>query len=141
MKLKFFLALGIIILGVGVFGYFKAISVPEDRENLPKIEVSPKDYNFGNINYGDAVNYTFLVKNVGVSLLEIKRVATSCACTTAKISKEVIEPGDAAELEVTYNSGQMTGSHGRGPQERIIFVKSSDPITPQAQVIIYGNVN
>ena len=107
---------------------------------MQKIEISPKDYNFGNINYGDVVNYTFLVKNAGVSPLEIKRVATSCACTSAKISKERIEPGEAAELSVVYDSGQMTGSHGRGQQERIIFVKSNDPLSPHAQVLIYGTV-
>jgi len=86
-KIKFFLILGVIIFGLAIFGYFKSIPVPKEKENLPKIEITPKFFDFGEVKYGDVLNYNFKVKNSGREILEIKRVATSCACTTAKISK------------------------------------------------------
>jgi hypothetical protein len=139
-KVKFFGVLVVIILGIAVLGYLKAIPGAENQENLPVIEITPKDFDFGEIQYGDTVNYTFQVKNTGQAVLEIKRVATSCSCTTAKIDKEELKPGETTGLLVTYDSGAMSGSHAKGPQERIIYVKSSDPINPQVQVMIYANV-
>jgi len=140
-KIKFFLILGLIIFGLAIFGYFKAIPGLENQtENLPKIEIVPKSFDFGEINYGEVVNYSFKVKNIGKEFLEIKRVATSCACTTAKIAKEKINPNEETELLVTYDSGAMGLSHGKGRQERIIYVKSNDPINPQAEVTIYATI-
>lgn len=139
-KILFFLILGIIILGIAVFGYFKAIpGIGNQAGNLPRIEISPKYFDFGEINYGEVVNYNFKVKNSGQEILEIKRVATSCPCATAKIAKEIIEPGEEVELMVSYDSDAM-GLHGQGREERIIYVRSNDPINPQVEVMIYANV-
>lgn len=140
-KIKFFLILTIVILGIGVYGYFRATpGLKNATGNSPKIEVEPKSFDFGDIKYGDIVSHSFKVKNLGNETLEIKRTATSCSCTTAKIEKEKINPGEEVNLLVTYNSGLMGISHGKGPQERIIFIQSDDPITPQIEVLIYANL-
>ena len=86
------------------------------------------------------VEYTFKVKNIGQVLLEIKRVSTSCGCTSAEVSKEKIAPNEEADLLVIYDTGAMSGAHAKGEQERIIYVKSSDPINPQIEVMIYATV-
>ncbi len=67
-------------------------------------------------------------------------MATSCACTSAKVTKEKIAPGKEADLNVTYDTGAMSGPHGKGSQERIIYIKSNDPINPQAEVTIKAYV-
>ena len=140
-KIWFFLILGIVILVLGSYGYFKAIpGVENQATNLPKIEITPKYFDFGNVEYGKVVEYIFKVKNAGKEILEIKKVATSCACTTGKINKEKINPGEEAELQVAYDTGAMSGSHAKGRQERIIYIKSNDPINPQIEAIIYANV-
>ena len=86
------------------------------------------------------VEYIFKVKNTGNEALEIKKVATSCACTTAKIDKEKINPGKETNLLVVYNTGAMSGSHAKGEQERIIYVRSNDSVNPQVEVMIYADV-
>ena len=127
-------------MGLAVFGYFKAIPEIENQTgDFPKIEITPKIFDFGEINYGNVVSYGFKVKNSGEGVLEIKRVATSCACTTAKIAKEKIEPGEEVELLVTYDSDAMP-LHGSGREERIIYLRSNDPANPQVEVRIYANV-
>ena len=124
-----------------VFGYFKAIPGIEDQtEKRPEISITPEFFDFGEIEYGELAEYIFKIKNSGEEILEIRKVATSCACTTAKTTKEKIEPGEEVELLVTYDTGAMSGPHGKGEQERIIYVKSNDPVNPQAEVIIYANV-
>lgn len=140
-KIKFFLILIFIIIGLAVYGYFKSIPVVENQtKNLPKIEITPKSFDFGEIQYGDVLKYTFKVKNIGSEVLEIKRVATSCACTTAEVEKKILNPGEGADLLVKYDTGAMSGPHGQGQQERIIYIKSNDPINPQVEVTIYANV-
>ena len=140
-KTKFLVILGLIILGLGIFGYFKSVPGPENQTgNLPKIEITPKYFDFGEVEYGQVVEHNFKVKNVGNEILEIKKVATSCACTTAKIAEKEINPGEEVNLRVVYDTGAMSGPHGKGEQERIIYVRTSDPINPQVEVMVYANV-
>lgn len=140
-KSKFFLILGIILLALAIYGYFGATPGIEDQTGAqPKIEITPKYFDFGEVDYGKVLEYSFSVKNLGKEILEVKRIATSCACTTAKINKEKLNPEEEAELLVTYDTGAMSGSHGKDKQERIIYVKSNDPINPQIEVMIYANV-
>lgn len=130
-----------IILGLVIYGYLNAVPAPQDQaNNNPQIEITPKLFDFGEINYGDIAEHIFKVKNLGDKTLEIKKVATSCACTTAKITKEKIAPQEEAELIVTYNTGLMSGAHAKGEQERIIYIKSNDPLNPQEEVRINAYV-
>ncbi len=141
MKPKIWVFLILVILGLAGYGYFKSIpGVENQAENLPKIEISPEHFDFGEVEYGQLTEYTFLVKNLGEETLEIKKVATSCGCTTAEIAKEKINPGEEVNLLVVYDTGAMSGAHAKGEQERIIYVKSNDPINPQVEVMIYANV-
>ena len=141
MKLKLVLVLILFILMVAIYGYFKSIPGVENQTgDLPQIEVTPSSFDFGDVQYGQVVEYTFKVKNIGQALLEIKRVSTSCGCTSAEVSKEEIVPNKEADLLVIYDTGAMSGAHAKGEQERIIYIKSSDPINPQVEVIIYARV-
>lgn len=142
LEIKLSLILVLIILGLAGYGYLKSVPGVENQAgNLPKIEISPKIFDFGEIEFGKVVEYGFKVKNSGNKILEIKRVATSCACTTAKIAKENISPGEETELLVSYDTAAMgRSSHGMGKQERIIYVKSNDPLNPQVTTMIYAYV-
>lgn len=139
---KLFLIMGLVIIfGLASYGYFQAApGVENQAEPRPKIEISPPSFDFGEVEYGKVVDYAFTLKNTGSETLEIKRVSTSCGCTKAKVEKESLEPGEATKLLVTYNTGAMTGSHAKGKQERIIYVKSNDLVKPQAEVMITAKV-
>lgn len=140
IKIKYFLVIGLVILSIAVYGYFKSVPGVNNGEIGAQIEVTPQDFNFGEIQYGDIVNHNFIIKNLGQEVLEIKRLSTSCGCTTAKAAKTEINPGEEVALLVTYDSGAMSGSHARGLQERIIYIKSSDAINPQVEVTIHADV-
>lgn len=131
----------LVIVGLGIYGYFSAISGVDDQTGVSsKIKITPLSFDFGEIEYGEVVEYIFKVENLGNNVLEIKRVATSCACTTAEINQKKINPNEESELIVTYNTGAMSGSHAKGQQERIIYLKSNDPINPQTEVTITAYV-
>lgn len=123
------------------YGYFNATPGVENGDaKIPKIVITPQVFDFGQIDYGQVAKYSFKVENLGDQVLEIKKVATSCACTSAQVIPEKIEPGQEAELKVTYDTSAMSGPHGHGQQERIIYVKSNDPVNPQVEVIIQAYV-
>lgn len=130
----------IVIGGLAIFGYFGAAPEPIQGQDYPKIEISPSSFDSGEIEYGDVIEYVFQITNTGSQILEIKKIATSCGCTTAEVSQEQVAPGETINLNVRYDSGAMSGAHAREEQERIIYVKTNDPNNPQAEVIIKAYV-
>lgn len=127
---------------LGFYGYFRATPRMESGgKNRPRIEIEPASgWDFGEVKYGEKLEHTFRLKNSGEKILKVKKVATSCACTTASVAKEQISPGEETELKVVYDTGAMSGPTGRGKQERIIYIKSNDPLNPQVEVEIYAMV-
>lgn len=132
---------GIAAFGMLSYGYFRATPGPAGLAGfLPVIEVSPEFFDFGDVAYGDLAEYVFIIKNTGDAPLEIKRISTSCACTTAKAATQIILPGQQTELTVSYNTGAMSGPHGMGEQDRIIYIQSNDPNNSQTEIIIHARV-
>jgi len=130
------------ILGLATIGYFRAVpGLDNQADSRPQIEITPKSFDFGEIKYGAIAEHDFKIKNLGEQNLEIKRVATSCACTSAEVGKKILEPNEETNLKVVYNTGLMGDSpHAKGEQERIIYIKTNDPINPQAEVTIHAYV-
>ncbi|MCP6718176.1 MAG: DUF1573 domain-containing protein [Patescibacteria group bacterium] len=140
LKIKPFLILITAILVLAIYGYFQSIPESEQGQDVPKIELTSNFFDFGEVEYGKVLEHSFQVKNIGKKVLEIQRIATSCACTSAVINKEQINPNEQAELTVEYDTGAMSGPHGQGKQERIIYIKTNDPLNPQIEITINAYV-
>ena len=66
-------------------------------------------YNFGNINQGEVVNYTFKFTNNGTEDLLIQSASASCGCTVPKKPEGAIAPGGQGEIVVRYDSKGKSG--------------------------------
>jgi Protein of unknown function (DUF1573) len=82
------------------------------EKQLEEFHVAPED---------KAVIAHFGFKNTGTEPLTIKRVTTSCGCTSAKLAKNTYAPGESGEIEVKFTFGLR-----RGPQRKIVSVTSAD---------------
>ncbi|HID27167.1 MAG TPA: DUF1573 domain-containing protein [Methanosarcinales archaeon] len=122
--------LAVLVIGASLYGYI------EVQKGDPKIQVTPKSYDFGNIPK-ESVNYTFMVKNIGKGTLKIKGVTTSCGCTKASIDSETIKPGQSTNLLVTFDPNSMNIT---GPVYRIVYIKSNDLEQLEVEVEITANV-
>lgn len=71
---------------------------------LPVFEFEQEEYDFGTINEGDEVEYTFKFKNVGEAPLIIQSARGSCGCTVPNPPKEPIGVGETGEMLVKFNS-------------------------------------
>lgn len=95
---------------------------PEKLANAPDIQFSETNYDFGTVKQGEELVHTFKIKNAGKSNLILRKVKASCGCTATQPDKEVVPPGDEANIKVTFNT------RGRvGRQNKSITVHSNDP--------------
>src|SRR2546421_10214746 len=60
-------------------------------------------------------------KNTGANPVRIAGLATSCACTTAALTKETFAPGEEGQLHVEFEVGPQLGR-----QERSITVTTDE---------------
>jgi hypothetical protein len=100
----------------------------------PEISFAEKSHDFGKINQGDVVEYTFKFKNTGTQPLVISNVGVTCGCTATDWPKEPIAPGKSSAITAKFNSaGKM------GAQNKVITVESNSVGGP-AQVSIISEV-
>lgn len=94
----------------------------EQLASAPDIQFRETSFDFGEVKQGEKVEHTFQVRNEGKSNLVLRKVRTSCGCTASKPDKEVIQPGESANIPVSFNT---RGRNGR--QNQSITVYSNDP--------------
>jgi len=113
------------------FGWVHA----EETITGPRIFCEQPEYNFGTVDSLNAIEHTFVLKNIGDTTLEISEVRAACGCTVANISSKSIAPGETSELTAHLNL------QGRsGPQSKAISINSNDPQNPSYRVNLSGTI-
>lgn len=80
-----------------------------DTANLPKFAFEKDTHDFGSIEQGEKVAYSFKFKNSGKSDLIISNAHGSCGCTVPNWPKQPVKPGDEATIDVTFDSAGKSG--------------------------------
>jgi hypothetical protein len=88
----------------------------------PKISYQESNYDFGDVSEGDIVVHDFEIYNTGGDVLKINHVRASCGCTAVKPEKDVLEPGEATTIKVSFNTARR-----KGKQRKHVYVLSNDP--------------
>ncbi|MBN1272008.1 MAG: DUF1573 domain-containing protein [Candidatus Aminicenantes bacterium] len=115
----------------GAFSY----ALSTGAEKNPKLSVSEKSWDFGEIKQGDVLTHIFKFKNEGGAPLEIFNVRASCGCTAVILSKKIIPPGEEGTLKVTFNS--------RGYSDKVrkyIFLDTNDPDREKFQIFVEADI-
>ncbi len=101
----------------------------------PQIQFNMESHDFGKIEQGTVIDYTFEFANSGGDTLNILNVSTSCGCSAALLTKRSLTAGEKGFLKVTYDSkGKL------GKQTNTIYVYSNDPSNPQKAITIKAEV-
>jgi hypothetical protein len=103
----------------------------------PKMAIETAKHNFGQVRQGQVVTADIPVRNVGQGALTIEAVSTSCGCTSATVEPSTIAPGTQGMLRIRYDSGAHPDA---GPVQRMIFIASNDPHTPEHTVLVNADV-
>lgn len=116
---------------------FKGTVVLADSElsTYPSINFFETQHDFGEVDEGKVVDYTFSFENSGTSSLKIKDIKTSCGCTAALLSDEELEPGEKGTLKV-----ELDTSNKQGSVSRTITIVSNDPKYPEKILTVHANI-
>jgi hypothetical protein len=76
---------------------------------LPVMTFSDTTHDFGNINQGEKVSYSFKFKNTGSTDLVISSANGSCGCTIPHYPKGTVKPGEESQIDVTFDSSGKSG--------------------------------
>lgn len=111
-----------------------AQSTEKKSDDGPSIKFEKATHDFGDINQGDVVEYTFDFQNTGNEALVLSNVMTSCGCTVPQWPHDPIAAGEKSQIKVRFNS---TGKMGH--QTKVIRVVSNSK-DGEARVTITANV-
>lgn len=78
--------------------------------------IKDNSHNFGKIPQGRPAVYTFEIVNTGTEALKLDNVQASCGCTTPVWSREPIEAGATAKIQVGYNA------YAQGPFTKTVTI-------------------
>ena len=106
-------------------------------EPVPRMEIPYPQHNFGRIPSRRDVAHVFAIQNTGNDDLVISNLVTSCGCTTAELSSDVIRPGQRADLTVVFDPDYH---FTRGEVTRLVWFATDDPASPWAEVRITADV-
>lgn len=100
-----------------------------------RLLVESTDFRFGEIYQGQQLEHSFRLENTGDAPLLIEKIRSSCGCTAALLSDYQIQPGQSAQLRVTFDSTRF-----RGPVIKTVYVYTNDPRHRVAQFYLRGQV-
>jgi hypothetical protein len=101
----------------------------EAQENDPYI------WDFGTVKQGEVTEHAFTIKNDSSKTIRITGINTSCGCTASKANKEILIPGESAEITVTFKSKGYSGV-----VQQHAYVNTDDPDNPVIKLTIKAQV-
>ncbi len=85
------------------------------------VEFKEEIHDFGLLESGETIVYSFTFTNSGTSDLIIKNVESDCGCISTSYSDKPVKPGETGFIEVEFNTSGLFG-------------KQFKPITVEANV-------
>jgi len=71
---------------------------------IPSFEWAVTEHDFGTIDEGEVVEYTYTFKNTGEAPLILESVRPSCGCTAPSWTKTPVPVGGEGEIQVKFDS-------------------------------------
>jgi hypothetical protein len=102
---KYFLF--IMVLAISVISCGQNNDEDQGSGKKPEMIFDETNYDYGVIDYSGNGTYEFVFKNTGKVPLIIKRVDSSCGCTTPEWSKEPIKPKGKGKIVVKYDTKRI----------------------------------
>lgn len=156
------IAISVIAIGVGVYRSQQSVAAPQpQRLEQPAQKGSLVSFrpalDLGTVSMAAGnVPFQYLIKNAGDQPVDLKRIATSCMCTSATLVtangrkgpfgmpghgtgtntvKARLAPGETANLEVVFDPAAH-GPSGLGRIERSVMVESADAPPLELRMVV-----
>ena len=113
---------------------FKSMTKAE-LEAAPIAKFETTKFDFGTIEQKEKADISFKFKNEGKSDLIIRKVKSSCGCTTVTPSNTIIKPGETSTIDAIFDAGVR-----KGKQHKVITITTNDPKNSQVNLVVSGDV-
>lgn len=108
---------------------------PATQPAGPRLELSPREWNFGTAWQGQPLKLDVTLRNVGDAPLEIRDVHSSCGCTVPTKPRSPLAPGESDTMTVTYDSAKRLGK-----ADQTVTLTTNDPTQVHASWRLSGEV-
>tara|TARA_B110000438_G_C15558490_1_gene540075 strand:+ start:276 stop:731 length:456 start_codon:yes stop_codon:yes gene_type:complete len=105
-----------------------------DTQTDAQMEFEEIEWNFGEINQGESVEYAFNFTNTGSDPLIITSAKGSCGCTVPVWPREPVAPGESGVIDVKFNSKGKKGKQNKRVTLITNMVPSQKVLTVKGQV-------
>ena len=112
--------------------FFPTLSA-EELGKAPSLVMDGYEVNFYRVKKGVEVVNPVVFRNKGKKNLEIRYIQSNCSCVVATSDKQVLKPGEAANISIKFITEGRSGS-----QNKAITIYSNDPRNPVQRVTITG---
>jgi len=109
-------------------------ATPPADGKYPVMEFQNKEHDFGTIDEGDKVFYTFKFKNAGEADLIITNAVGSCGCTVPEYPKQAVKPGESGEMKVSFNSAGKSGQQQKTVTVTANTASGTETLTIKASI-------
>ena len=106
-----------------------------DKVGAPKFVVQQEIHNFGSLESGEIVYFSFEYKNSGSGLLKIDSIDSGCGCLEVIWPKKVLKEGESDYIKVIFNS---SGEWGNIYKPILIYTNTKKK---KHEISITANVN
>lgn len=117
---------GLVMIVSIMFLVFSHSKISASNENA-KIVFTEESHDFGKVEQGPVLEYSFKFTNEGDKPLVIESVQPACGCTGATFGdKTEYAEGERGEIKITFNTQGRTGH-----QEKHVTVMTNDTENPK----------
>ncbi len=113
-----------------ILEYFPPMT-EEELAKAPKIQFEKDMFDFGHVNKGDNLTYTFNFKNIGKEKLLIRKTKSNCPCTEVDLNQMDFKKEAEGEIKITLDTKGITGS-----QIKRVTIFSNDPTLPAKDLVV-----
>jgi hypothetical protein len=108
MKQVFFFILAFLIFSCNGNKNQNQTKNPEDsKEGVTEFVVNEEIHNFGKLNAGEIVIFSFILKNTGQKNLVIKNIESDCGCINVHSKNEPVAPDGEKVIEVEFDTSGL----------------------------------
>jgi len=100
------------------------------KSQLPVMEFTQVEHDFGKVIQGEVVSYSFKFKNTGNADLVIANVSATCGCTASDYPRTPVKPGEEGIIEVSFNSSGKQGFQNK----ELTIAANTQPSTIQLSI-------
>jgi hypothetical protein len=107
----------------------------DPNKKVAIIEFSKLEHDFGTINPDDVVETIFTFTNTGTADLLISNAAGSCGCTVPEYPRELIAPGQKADIKVSFSPKGKSGMQNKTVTLTTNTASGMEKLTIKANIV------